>query len=78
MILHPDVRSSIAFAVAFFLALDRIRVLFDIILGISYFLHDDRAQATGGSYIPFIVLAQAFPVHAMWFKGIYRRASQRL
>lgn len=77
MTLHPDFRSNIAFAVAFFLT----RILFHIILGISYFLHDNRTQATGGSYLPSILLATIFPLHAMWFygciQGFYRRASQR-
>ena len=75
MILHPDFRSDITFAVVFF----HTRVLFNIFLGVSYFLYDNRAKATGGSYIPSIVLAQAFPVHVIWFynciKGIYRRGS---
>ena len=77
MTLHPDYRSNIAFAVAFFLT----RILFHIILGISYSLHDNRTLATGGSYLPSILLATIFPLHAMWFygciKGFYRRASQR-
>jgi hypothetical protein len=75
--LHPDFRSNIVFAVAFFLT----RILFHIILGISYFLHDNRTQTTGGSYLPSILLATIFPVHAMWFygciMGFFRRASQR-
>ena len=77
MTLHPVFRSNIAFAVAFFLT----RILFHIILGISYFLHDNRTQATGGSYLPSILVATIFPLHAMWFysciQGFYRRASQR-
>ena len=77
MTLHPDFRSNIIFAVAFFLT----RILFHIILAVSYFLHDNRTQATGGSYLPSVLLATIFPVHAMWFygciKGFFRRASQR-
>ena len=77
MILHPYFRSDIVFAVAYFLT----RILFHIVLGISYFLHDNRTQATGGSYLPSILLATIFPMHVMWFygciKGFYRRASQR-
>ena len=77
MTLHPGLRSNILFAVAFFLT----RILFHIILGVSYFLHDNRTQATGGSYIPSLLLATIFPLHAMWFygciKGFLRRASER-
>jgi hypothetical protein len=77
MALYPDFRSNIAFAVAFFLT----RILFHIIVGISYFLHDNRTLVTGGSYLPSLLLAIIFPLHAMWFygcvKGFYRRASQR-
>jgi len=78
MTLHPDFRNNTAFAVAFFLT----RILFNIILSISYFLHDNRTQATGGSYLPSLLLATILPVHGMWFygclQGFYRRASQRL
>lgn len=77
MTLHPDFRSNTAFAIAFFLT----RILFHIILGISYFLHDNRTQATGGSYLPSLLLATILPLHVMWFygciQGFYRRASQR-
>ena len=77
MTLHPDFRSNTAFAVVFFLT----RILFHIILCISYFLHDNRTQVTGGSYLPSLLLAIIFPVHAMWFygclQGFYRRASER-
>ena len=77
MTLHPDFRSNTAFAVAFFLT----RILFHIILCISYFLHDNRTLTTGGSYLPSALLATVFPMHAMWFygciQGFYRRASQR-
>ena len=77
MTLHPDFRSNILFAAAFFLT----RILFHVILCISYFLHDNRTQTTGGSYLPSILLATIFPVHAMWFygclKGFFRRASER-
>jgi len=77
MTLHPDFRSNIAFAVAFFLT----RILFHVILCISYFLHDNRTQTTGGSYLPSLLLATIFPLHAMWFygcvKGFFRRASER-
>ena len=77
MTLYPEFRSNIVFAVAFFFT----RILFHIVLGVSYFLHDNRTQATGGSYIPSLLLASIFPVHAMWFhgciKGFFRRASKR-
>ena len=77
MTLHSDFRSNTLFAVAFFLT----RILFHVILCISYFLHDNRTQTTGGSYLPSLILATIFPVHAMWFygclKGFFRRASQR-
>ena len=77
MTLHPDFRNNTLFAVAFFLT----RILFHIILGITFLLHDNRTQVTGGSYLPSILLATVFPVHAMWFygciKGFIRRASKR-
>jgi hypothetical protein len=63
------------FAVAFFLT----RILFHIILGVSYFLHDNRTQILGGSFVPSILLAMIFPLHAMWFygciQGFIRRAA---
>jgi hypothetical protein len=75
--LHPDFRNNTAFAVAFFLT----RILFHIILAISYFLHDNRTQTTGGSYLPSLLLTTILPLHVMWFygciQGFYRRASQR-
>ncbi|KAF8800051.1 hypothetical protein BYT27DRAFT_7227575 [Phlegmacium glaucopus] len=77
MTLYPELRSNVLFAVAFFLT----RILFHIILGVSYFLPDNRAQVTGGSYIPAILLASVFPLHALWFygciKGFFRRASKQ-
>ena len=77
MALHPDLRSNTVFAVSFFLT----RILFHFFLCISYFLHDNRTQATGGSYLPSLLLAIIFPLHATWFygciQGFYRRASQR-
>jgi len=77
MTLHPHLRSNVVFAVAFFLT----RILFHIVLGVSYFFHDNRVQATGGSYVPSLLLATIFPLHAMWFhsciKGFFRRASRR-
>jgi len=77
MALHPDFRNNTAFAIAFFLT----RILFHIILGISYFLPDNRKQATGGSYLPSLLLTTILPLHVMWFygciQGFYRRASQR-
>lgn len=76
MTLHPKYRHDVLFAVTFF----TVRILFHIVLGVSYFLHDNRAQATGGSYIPAFLLAFAFPLHVIWFRacimGFYRRASR--
>lgn len=77
MTLYPELRSNVVFAVAFFLT----RILFHIVLGVSYFLQDNRTHATGGSLIPSLLLASIFPLHAMWFygciKGFIRRASKR-
>jgi len=77
MTLHPDFRSNTTFAIAFFFT----RILLHIILCISYFLHDNRTQTTGGSYLPSVLLATILPLHVMWFygciQGFYRRASQR-
>jgi len=77
MTLHPEFRNNTVFGVAFFLT----RILFHIVLGISYFLRDNRTLATGGSYMPSLLLASIFPLHGMWFynclKGFFRRASQR-
>jgi hypothetical protein len=77
MSLYPEFRSNIVFAIAFFFT----RILFHIVLGVSYFLRDNRTLTTGGSYMPSFLLASVFPLHAMWFyscvKGFFRRASQR-
>lgn len=76
MTLYPELRSNVVFAVTFFLT----RILFHIALGVSYFLQDNRTQATGGSYVPSLLLVSIFPLHAMWFygciKGFFRRASK--
>ena len=77
MTLYPELRSNVVFAVTFFLT----RILFHIALGVSYFLQDNRIQATGGSYVPSLLLVSIFPLHAMWFygciKGFFRRASKQ-
>jgi len=77
MTLHPALRSNIAFGVAFFLT----RILFHVVIGVSYFLHDNRTQTIGGSYMPSVLLAIIFPLHAMWFygciMGFVRRGSTR-
>jgi hypothetical protein len=77
MTLHPEFRNNILFAVAYFFT----RILFHLVLVVSYFLRDNRTLTTGGSYMPSLLLASIFPLHAMWFygclKGFFRRASQR-
>ncbi|KAK0470920.1 hypothetical protein IW261DRAFT_919172 [Armillaria novae-zelandiae] len=74
--LYPSLRSNILFAVSFFAT----RILFHIMLCISYYLPNNRLYATNGSFIPLILLTLVFPLHAMWFyaciKGFVRRATK--
>jgi len=63
--LYPRLRSNITFAVTFFVT----RIMFHVILCISYLLPNNRAHTTGGSILPSVLLAAIFPLHAMWFKG---------
>jgi len=73
----PHLRSDILFAVAFFTT----RILFHLVLFVSYISEENRMQATGGSFIPAIILAMVFPLHALWFvgaiKSFIRSAAQR-
>lgn|ERR1700722_4693674 len=64
-ILNPRFRSNVLFAISFFLT----RIVLHIILCISYLLPQNRAHATGGSFLPSTVLTVVFPLHAMWFHG---------
>lgn len=61
------------FAVSFFLT----RILFHIILGISYLLPHNRHDITGGSFLPAVLLALIFPMHAMWFHGCIKGFQRR-
>jgi hypothetical protein len=63
--LYPRLRSNVTFAVTFFAT----RIMFHIILCISYIIPDNRLHATGGSVLPSVLLAAIFPLHALWFKG---------
>jgi hypothetical protein len=72
-ILHPRFRSNVLFAVSFFAT----RIMFHIILCISYLLPHNRAHATGGSYLPSTILSFVFPLHAAWFHGCIKGFSRR-
>jgi hypothetical protein len=57
------------------------RIVFHVVLLVSYISEETRKQATGGSFIPAIVLAMVLPLHVLWFvgciKGFIRRAAQK-
>jgi len=63
--LYPRLRSNILFAVTFFAT----RIMLHLILCVSYLLPNNRAHATKGSFVPSILLACIFPLHALWFRG---------
>ncbi|KAG7095011.1 hypothetical protein E1B28_005806 [Marasmius oreades] len=75
-ILAPKTRSNVLFAVVFFLT----RILFNIVLVISYALPDVRKHATGDSFAVSGILLGALPLHIIWFvgciKGFARRAKE--
>ncbi|EDR04263.1 uncharacterized protein LACBIDRAFT_304801 [Laccaria bicolor S238N-H82] len=71
--LYPHLRSNVFFAVSFFLT----RILFHIILAISYLLPHNRHHTTGGSFLPAGLLAMIFPMHAMWFRGCIKGFQRR-
>lgn len=72
---YPQLRSDVLFAAFFFIT----RILFHLVLFMSYLSKDNRLQATEGSFMPAIILAAVFPLHALWFvsciKGFMRRAA---
>ncbi|KAF9458427.1 hypothetical protein BDZ94DRAFT_1201167, partial [Collybia nuda] len=74
--LHPRLRNNSLFASSFFAT----RIVFHIILTVAYFSEETRVAATGGSFIPAILLALVFPLHVVWFigciKGFIRRAAE--
>ncbi|TFK32379.1 hypothetical protein BDQ12DRAFT_504141 [Crucibulum laeve] len=76
--LYPHLRSNLLFALAFFST----RILFHLVLIVSFLLPESRMQTVGGSYVPAAVLAMIFPLHAMWFsgciKGFYKRAHKKV
>ncbi|KAF8224851.1 hypothetical protein L208DRAFT_1409445 [Tricholoma matsutake] len=76
-VFYPHLRSDILFAVAFFAT----RILFHVVLLVSYISQESRMQAVGGSFAPAITFAMLFPLHVMWFggciKGFIRRAAQK-
>ncbi|KAG5717338.1 hypothetical protein E4T56_gene15096 [Termitomyces sp. T112] len=76
-ILFPRTRNSFIFAVSFFVT----RILFHIILGISFMFKENRNAVTGGSFLPAILFACIPPIHVAWFvgciKGFIRRARQK-
>jgi hypothetical protein len=63
--IYPNFRSNTLFALAFFTT----RIVFHILLCVSYLLPNNRAYATGGSFLPAGLLACIFPLHAFWFSG---------
>jgi hypothetical protein len=74
---YPQLRSDILFTAAFFTT----RILFHVVLLVSYLFEDTRKQATGGSFLPAIIFAMVLPLHIMWFvgciKGFLRRTAQK-
>ncbi|KAL0565082.1 hypothetical protein V5O48_016953 [Marasmius crinis-equi] len=75
-ILVPRTRSNVLFALAFFLT----RILFHVVLAISYALPDVRQHATRGSFAITGILLSVLPLHVSWFvgclKGFVRRAKK--
>jgi len=63
--LYPRLRSNVVFALAFFAT----RIMLHIVLCISYLFPKNREHATKGSFVPSILLACIFPLHALWFRG---------
>lgn len=62
--LYPHLRSNVIFAVTF----ASTRIVLHAILCISYLLPKNHAS-THGSWVPSIILACVFPLHAFWFRG---------
>lgn len=58
-------RNNTLFAVCFFTT----RIIFHIVLGVSFVFEENRRAVTDGSYIPAILLASTFPFHVIWFVG---------
>ncbi|KAG6826908.1 hypothetical protein H0H92_013933 [Tricholoma furcatifolium] len=54
------------------------RILFHIIMAISFAFEENRLAQTDGSYVPSILLTCILPLHVTWFvgciKGFIRRA----
>lgn len=75
-ILYPQLRNNAVFAVTFFMT----RISLHIYLTIAYLFADNRAHATGGSFVPAMLLTGILPLHVMWFvgciKGFIKRAKQ--
>lgn len=75
--LYPKLRNDIVFATTFLAT----RIIFHIGLLASYIPKSTRLAAVGGSFLPAILFALAFPMHVMWFigciKGFIRRAKAR-
>lgn len=63
--LFPRIRNNTLFAVCFFMT----RIVFHIVLGISFLFEENRKAVTGGSYIPALLLVCIFPFHVTWFVG---------
>jgi hypothetical protein len=57
------------------------RIMFHVILGVSYLFCENRVHATGGSFLPAAILGLIFPLHVSWFvgcvRGFVRRAAQK-
>lgn len=63
--LYPKLRNDILFATTFLAT----RIIFHIGLFVSYLPKSTRVIAVGGSFVPAILFAVAFPMHLMWFIG---------
>ncbi|KAF9261638.1 hypothetical protein L218DRAFT_961125 [Marasmius fiardii PR-910] len=72
-ILVPKTRSNVIFAVIFFLT----RILFHIILAVSYALSDVRNHVSGGSFAISGILLGVLPLHISWFVGCIKGFAKR-
>jgi hypothetical protein len=71
--INPDYRSDGLFAAAFFAA----RILFHIVLCISYLHLENQHHVAGDSIIPGFLLVYIFPLHAWRFTGCVKGMMRR-
>jgi len=63
-------RSDVIFALCFFTT----RIVYHIVLAVSLAIQHD---AIGGSFVPAIIMAGIFPLHAFWFVGCIKGFLER-